>query len=174
MKHLRFHLIIFYFCFAFINTGCEKAEIQSTTIQADSTKPITNRDIDECEDCPQEYCCCGIELLSTPLVSLTICGVYTAMPAIVCPQPLNQPMGCTGTIASHNSAFMLSGLNPRALFCLPVGNMLRIFNHGPNQAIFRFTCQVEDFDPDYESITLDPGEAAWFQSDGSCFLEGCG
>lgn len=56
----------------FIATSCEKAEIQKTGtlkhIEGRSC-PITN-----CDECPDDDCCCAIELVNGSDVTLELCG----------------------------------------------------------------------------------------------------
>lgn len=54
-----------------ITTSCENADLQKSLPKDD--EKITSRTI-ECEDCPEEDCCCGIQLISVTPTSLRMCG----------------------------------------------------------------------------------------------------
>ena len=155
----------------FIFTSCEENGDQTIKAQPDSTKEITTRTIEDCEDCPDVHCCCAVEYLDDGPASLLFCGVYTAMIGPTC-GPFSPPSPC-GTVSGTSSTLSLGGMNPtRGLFCVGTGGSFRLQNIG-DPVYIRITCQYNDITPDWEYIELGVSDVLYFDSDGGCFLVEC-
>ena len=155
----------------FIFTSCEENGDQTIKAQPDSTKEITTRTIEDCEDCPDVHCCCAVEYLDDGPASLLFSGVYTGMIGSTC-GPFSPPSPC-GTVSGTSSTLSLGGMNPtRGLFCVGTGGSFRLQNIG-DPVYIRITCQYNDITPDWEYIELGVSDVLYFDSDGGCFLVEC-
>jgi hypothetical protein len=168
-----FLIILLSLVIPFIMTSCEKSDVQTNKFQADSTHQITNRsNIDDCEDCPNDNCCCVVELIDGSPANLLFCGIYTAMIGSTC-GPFSPPSPC-GTVSGLSSTINLGMSDPaRQLFCLATGGSFRVQNIGTETVQIRITCQSEEVDPDWETIELEPTDIFYFDSDSGCFLVEC-
>ena len=151
--------------------SCEKTGIQVTDKNSEQIR-ITTREVEDCEECPLEYCCCAVELagLSTQ-ASLYFCGAYDEdVPTVPCSQSPSSP--CS-SISGGRKTVTLNSLATRELFCVPVGGSFSIYNNGSNSVTLRFTCQAGVIEPDFETITIGSGNYAYFFADGDCILTQC-
>lgn len=156
----------------FIFTSCEENADQAIKAQPDTTKEITPRTIQDCEDCPDVHCCCAIELLEGDMADLLFCGVYTAMIGTPC-GPFTPPGNCP-TVSGTSSTISLGGSNPtRGLFCVGTGGAFRLEYLGVDAVSIRITCQYDDVTPDWEYINLEEDDVLYFDSNGGCFLIEC-
>ncbi len=129
--------------------------------------------IEDCEECPVGYCCCGIELAGTATsAQLIFCGAYSPdTPTTPCGTS-SPPSPCAAISGSQKTINLSSSGHGRELFCVPAGGSFSITNIGIATTI-RFTCQVEETEADFEEISLGVDETVFFDSNGSCFLEEC-
>ena len=171
-SQLNSYLVISLFILVITIMSCDKNEVQRTGDQPDSTIPVTNRSIDDCEDCPDVHCCCVVELLEGDLADLLFCGVYTAMIGSSC-GPFTPPGNCP-TVSGISSTISLGDVNPtRGLFCLGTGSAFRLEYLGTETVSIRITCQYDVVTPDWEYITLEDDDVLYFDSNGGCFLVEC-
>jgi hypothetical protein len=159
--------------------SCDKNEIQRTGDQPDSTIPVTNRSIEDCEDCPQdpiEHCCCVIELLdleSGSTANFSFCGVYTGMAGSTCGS-YSPPSPCSTIPFGLSSSFSMDlTTNSRKYFCLADGASFRVENIGSGGASIRISCRADQLNPGWQYINLDQYDFFYFAGGNDCFLSGC-
>ncbi len=160
---------------SFMMISCDR---QDSSLQSMSSGPqvqLANRTIDDCDQCPVSdppHCCCAVELVDGGPADLLICGTYNSSPSLLC-GTYTLPGSCS-TVASYNSYLALDLMSiTRGLVCLPVGGTFRIVNIGSNTVYLKITCRINETDPPYVMIELEPNEEVFYVSNGSCFLAPC-
>jgi hypothetical protein len=154
----------------FIFSSCEENTDQVMKSQPDTTKEITNRSIDDCEDCPQdpEHCCCVVENLTPNNIDLVLCGVYTMTIGSAC-GPVSPGSPC-GTISGISYIIQL-GPNGRELFCAPNGGSFSIVKTGIGGAAIRISCKAEQGIIPWINFTIDNNPWYFYVED--CDLKQC-
>lgn len=164
-------------CFSLMLTtvGCDTSTDQSQTQTNSQNWPVTLRTpLDECSDCPEECCCCGIEIVGLNGFTIQLCGLCEG--DYLC-----------GTYSPSSPCSSISGLGkdisltppgpfgrPREVFCVEPGASIRIFNPSSTvTASFKFTCQYDVTPNTFITVTLQPHEEKFFFNNGSCMTEGC-
>jgi hypothetical protein len=149
-------------CLFFI-PSCDTGEIHKSESKADLL--IEPRNIDDCEDCPVDDCCCAVAVLEGP-VDIDLCGTSTP----------NKPSTlCSQTIGACNiSGFIftlptLSISNPIEYFCMPVNGSFYLRSSHTGKV--RVTCQSGQVG--YQSIDVDLPATRGFTVSGSCIIGGC-
>lgn len=172
MKNLFLIYILACMASLFLFVSCEQSELQTTT-KPDTTLPVTTRSaIEDCEDCPIDYCCCEIELMFPNAFSQVIfCGAYLGTPGTSC-GPYNPGSPCS-TISGLSSSQSFSMSGDRHLFCAPIGGSFCIQNVSGFDIRIRFTCQYDETNPDEEIILIPDTQTACFNNDGDCELSSC-
>ncbi len=117
-----------------ITTSCENADLQKSLPKDD--EKITTRTI-ECEDCPEEDCCCGVQLISSMGSNLQLCGTSS---------PDNTTTTCgpiyagSCTIQGYVLNLSLPNQYDIGLFCMPQN---RAFCIQPTASgTYRISCQA--------------------------------
>lgn len=172
MKNLFLIYILACMASLFLFVSCEQSELQTTT-KPNTTLPVTTRSaIEDCEDCPIDYCCCEIELLSPNMISQVLfCGAYLGTPGTSC-GPFNPGSPCS-TISGISSSQFFSGSGDRHLFCAPTGGSFCIQNTSGFEIRIRFSCQYDVTNPDEQIITLGLNGIACFNNNSNCELSPC-
>jgi len=174
MKNITFLSIMVCFSFMLATVGCEKSPDQAQELSTDQNWPLTVRTpLDECSDCPDECCCCGIEYISGGNFMLELCGLCEG--DYLC-----------GTFSPNSPCSSISGIgknisltppgpfgHPREVFCVAPGASFRVFNPTSGTLSFKFTCQYDVTPNTFITVTLNPHEERYFFNDGSCISEGC-
>ena len=172
MKTLSFPTILTcMMCMFYIS--CENAGIQDSI---KGNAEISYREIDDCEDCPAQHCCCTIEIdEGGGNAFLDICGVYTNETVSNPCGPFSPESPCSTIDEGANSPINLLLLtNPRDYFCLPFDGSFRIYNRGTLTANLKMTCQADNpTNPIYTYFRLDSAEAKYFHELLDCELEEC-
>lgn len=122
--------------------SCEKTGIQITDKNSEEIR-ITTREVEDCEECPLEYCCCAVELagLSTS-ASLYFCGAYDEdVPTVPCSQSPSSP--CSSISGGRKTVNLLATGPSRELFCVPAGGSFSIYNYGGSSVTLRFSVRQE-------------------------------
>lgn len=152
-------------------SSCDQSEHQ-VKAQLDTTQQITNRTIEECDDCPIDYCCCGMELISDNVsAQVLFCGAYFAMTGTPC-GPIS-PGGSCSTISGTSGTLTFPMIGSKHLFCVPSGGSFMIQNVSGFTIRIRFTCQYNETNPDEATITLTNNQIVYYQADGDCFISPC-
>lgn len=146
--------------------GCEKAEIQrsvGTNVQ------IESRTVD-CDDCPIDDCCCGLELLTSG-VSITFRLCNTTSGIGLCSG------GSSGGCSPSNNGgthFTLSSSNLMERFCVNKGDAYWIQNtHSTQDALVKLTCQSDFVFPQIVQITIPAGQTYYFDTNNDCDVSSC-
>jgi hypothetical protein len=168
MKSIHFQFILFCSCLIALTYSCEKAEIQKS-VPNDSEK-ITQRLVDECDDCPNmDDCCCQISWVSGEQLEIDICG-STDGDVASCSDDLGT---CSTIDGRKSSTFILNMNNPRELFCMMENRGFRIKYYGSGTANGNVSCQYGQLAPQSINFQFNgPGTKA-FSTDGECELEQC-
>ena len=174
MKNITFLSIMVCFSFMLATVGCEKSPDQAQTLSTGQNWPLTVRTpLDECSDCPDECCCCGIEIISLYPIYLELCGLCEG--DYLC-GTFTPPGTICSTVSGTGKDINLtpSPGRPREVFCVAPGATFRIRNTDPNlSASFKFTCKYDVTPYTFITVTLQPGESRFFLNDGSCITDGC-
>ena len=164
-------------CFSLMLTtvGCDTSTDQSQTQTNSQNWPVTLRTpLDECSDCPEECCCCGIEIVGLNGFTIQLCGLCEGDYLCGTYYPGSPCSSISGT--GKNITLTPSGPfgHPREVFCVEPGASFRIFNQSSTlPASFKFTCQYDVTPNTFITVTLQPHEERFFFNDGSCITEGC-
>ncbi len=172
ITNYRFFVILACMTCFFYNS-CEKTGYQTDDSRILNEKRIMPRDIDDCDECPVNYCCCAIELAEGQLeTTLIFCGVYDVDPTPTSCGTASPPSPCA-SISGSIKTIVLNSNDPKELFCVPFGGSFSIYNASGGDRDIWFTCQPELTFPDSEELTILDEETLFFDTDGSCFLTGC-
>ena len=161
----------------FISTSCEKADLQKPT----ALKHVEGRGgcpIQDCDECPDNDCCCSIELLSIPQggvpVALELCG--TSGPCLSTMSCSAGGVGMCPDINGFVENITLIGQGSTAMFCVPQNSPFGIILASPTTQTHqvRLTCQAGQTPPNTVTITLNqPPNKPYWQTNGECELTSC-
>jgi hypothetical protein len=167
-KFSSFLFILTSMSFLFLLPSCENSDPQ---VKADTGLPVEPRSIDDCEDCPVDYCCCAVEIVD-PIDNywLQFCGVYTNMAGSPC-GPFSPGSPC-GTISGSSSTLQLSSSNTRALFCVPTGGSFRILKTLGGDVTLRISCDLDQVAPTWFPFNLG-SDPVYYHVEDCDDLEGC-
>jgi hypothetical protein len=164
MKNNHLSNIITCLAFLFLMPSCDTGEIHKSGPKADLL--IEPRNIEDCEDCPVDDCCCAIALIEGANLSIDLCGTSTP----------NKPSTlCNSTVGSCNiSGFiftlpLLTSSDPLQYFCMPTNGSFYLRSMG--SGIVRVTCQAGQVG--YQSIDVNLPATRGFTVNGDCELTGC-
>jgi hypothetical protein len=151
----------------FLLTACEKSNIHKTS-PAESTDLILPRS--DCERCPEDECCCFIELQNTmETASITICGSTDHAGLCTGSSVGNCPSFSNGGISKF-----LDGDDPKLDFCLLEDDAFWILNTSSTQtANLNISCQGDEIVPQIIQVSIPPLTRYYYSADDSCFLTIC-
>jgi len=153
----------------FMLPACEKSIDQSQVSFVDQNTQITTRS-DECENCEfTSCCCCLIEMVTTNVIKLKICGVCDG--DYVC-GPFSPNAPCSTVSGGGKDITLTSPFFSRQYFCAEPGASIRIENISGYPVTFEFTCQA-DPTPTPIIVSLTTGEIRYFLNDGECLVDDC-
>jgi hypothetical protein len=158
------HILYFLFCcLGIVYLSCEKADLQKSA--KDDTR-IKSR-IDECKECPEEDCCCGVQLLSGTATNLILCG--TSSPDVT-------TTGCNFSVGSctvngFELPISLASIYDKGLFCMPQNAGFSI--HSTAGATLRVSCQNDVTSPWYQDVTVSSNGTVYMTNNGSCQVGFC-
>ncbi len=171
MEKYKFFLILTCMtCLFYIS--CEKTGIQTTETEISDEQKISTRTVEDCEDCPVDYCCCSIELWSgTEVANLQTCGFSNG--TYEC--GTFDPPGNCSDFHGFGDDFILeeSPGNPRVIVCKEENGFFRIYNNTNAQIVIRMTCQADVTVPVFVLITIPAFSFVYYSTDGSCLLSEC-
>lgn len=167
MKKLNFHIILTCFFLFILNTGCEKADLQRSSINDQLT--LQAREIVECTECPMGDCCCAVELQNYQTsAALYLCGTSDGLD------------NCSGEAVNNCDSFSGGGQalpldsgTPRRGFCLDPGQAFWIANTGGTTAYIYVTCQYDQTNPQTIPLTIPPYSRVYIGSNGECEIAEC-
>ena len=165
MKNKKLVHILFCMVSVFL-LGCENTDLQKG-IKVE-TQSIEVR-ADDCEDCPDNDCCCAIELLSGGSMDLVFCGTTgTFVSSSECEFDI---MGCN-LITGYYEYHTITQLDPKFIFCVSPGTGFSV-GATTGTSSYRVTCQEGEFAPQSEDFNLTGPQRVYFNVDGECEVEPC-
>ena len=169
MKNLIYIPIFISVLFSFLYTGCENADMHKSSIE--DTRKITNRHVDDCDECPNmDDCCCTLTLIFGDEIMFQTCGT-TDGDAATC--DTETPMGCETISGKWNSTHTLSNTEPTVHFCMAEisGFLLKSLTAGT--LILTLTCQTDQTNPQTIQITFTGPGSKYFEVNGDCVVTEC-
>jgi len=157
----------------FLYTSCEKNGMHSTVGDGDSISKISPREIDDCDNCPNETdCCCGIELqdVMNGSASLRLCGTTDGAGACSASSP---PSPCTSISGGSQNTGTLNNSDPKHGFCMVPGNSFYVQNLLSTDAVIYITCQDDVIGPQRLTITIPGGMTYYFDTNSGCEVVRC-
>jgi hypothetical protein len=145
--------------------ACEHADVQKP---AAINPPIDLR-AEDCEDCPDNDCCCSIELTDGNGVDLVFCG--TTGPFVSSTECGFDIMGCN-IIDGFYEYHTISMVDPKFIFCVPTGTGFSVGTLSGTSG-FRITCEEGELDPQSEDFNLSGPQRVYFNVDGECQVSPC-
>ena len=163
-----------FICSIFImgTTSCERTEIQKSFPKDDSK--ITSR-TDDCNDCPDNDCCCEIEWISGSTLTYEICGATgNRLSTSPCGPIANPPGSCPGVLQTYYlGPFNLSQSPSNQLFCVPEMATFLLNVTGSGTASIGITCQLGQTSPQTIITSVSATNRYYFDTDGSCEIALC-
>jgi len=164
MKKYSFFSILFCLVFALIAISCEKADLQKS-LKDDSR---INPRITECAECPDNDCCCDVELVSGNNISLILCG--TSSPDVTTTSCGTYNVGSC-TISGFELPITFVNPHDKRLFCMPINAGFSITSSG--STVLKVSCQHGQTSPWYQYVTIGANETAYLTNNGSCQVGFC-
>jgi len=157
-------LYILCLCLSTCWMSCEKADLQKSLTGGPKISPR----IDECKECPEEDCCCGVQLLSSGTgTNLIICGTSSPdVTAILCGFVQGS---CT--VSGFELAITLASYLDKGLFCMPQNAGFSIYS--TNAAVLRVSCQNDVTSPWFQDVTISANGTVYMTNNGSCQVGFC-
>ena len=171
MKSYSFFSILVCCLFALLWVmGCEKSADQAVTFKGTLDEYIQYREVGSCDQCPDDDCCCGIELVvATPERIVRLCG--TSDGAGSC--SFSTPSPCS-SISGGGQSKTLNVSDPKLLFCMVKGNSLAISNgHLSAPAILSITCQYGITNPQTWLDTIPASGTHFYLINNFCVVDEC-
>jgi len=165
MKYSLFAFIFLCTIFSLVPIGCENTELQKSLPKDDER--ITTRTI-ECEDCPEEDCCCGVQLLSNINSNLELCGTSS---------PDNTTTACgptyvgNCTIVGYILNLALNGIYDTELFCMPQNRAFSI--KANSTGTYRISCQAGQIGPQSIDVNIPANSTAYITVNEACEVALC-
>jgi hypothetical protein len=171
----QFHIILLCLAGLAFCIGCEK-----TTVQADNQYKtpqggwinITPRTVEDCDDCPVDYCCCAIEIWGfTDEADISVCGFSNG--GYLC-GTFDPPGTTCPNVAGIGEDIVLEddGLR-RVAVCKDKNGSFRIFNNGGTTITVRMTCRYDLTNPVWTIINIPGHSAVYYSTDSNCALSSC-
>jgi hypothetical protein len=151
--------------------ACEKSEVSS--YRRDHQPPIENREVDDCDDCPNiDDCCCSVTLTGTTTgATLYLCGTTDPVLSSGC-GPTSQ--GTCYTIQGEDQTIVLDNqTHPRGLFCMQKNASFLIGSQTVGTVTFAITCQYGQFAPQTVNVSLTAPDKNFYTVNGDCELASC-
>lgn len=151
--------------------ACEKSSIHESRVENSIQIPLGPRTVEDCEDCPIDYCCCWIEIWGlTSDADISICGFS------------NGDYSC-GIFFPGGNCDAFGGLGedldldeieqPRVLLCKEKNGVFRIANNTGVLISLKITCQAAVTNPQYELVFIPNGGVVYYYTNSDCEVEEC-
>jgi hypothetical protein len=167
----KIHFFIYPVCFFLLALcGCEGTSDHTTVSGTSPNELISERTEESCEACPNDYCCCYIELWhGATSASLSLCGLedgtYACGPFD--PDPCDEFSGAGEDVVLSDSS------GPTyVIVCVEENGIIRIYNTGGTTTI-RITCQYDHISPQFIEKTLTNEQEVFYSLNGSCYMTPC-
>ncbi|TVR85019.1 MAG: hypothetical protein EA409_00010 [Saprospirales bacterium] len=159
---------------AMLFTACYDTTEELPEPAANTEIAAEQRCITDCTECPQQNCCCVIELATgVQAVTLELCGNFFGCGFSPACGPINAPAPC-GTISGVSDEVNLDPMTTTHFFCIAGSEDIYIFNSDPlNTARINVTCQALDTVPTFTTLIIEPQSGAFLQIDGNCLTSEC-
>lgn len=159
---------------AMVFAACDVAKDELPEPVANTEIAAVERCINDCSQCPQQNCCCVIELISVDALELVMCGNFLGCGFAPACGPITAPAPC-GTISGVSDVAELDPmLATTYFFCIAGSEDIYIFNSDPiNTARINVTCQALDTVPIFTTLIIEPQRGAFLQIDGDCLTSEC-
>ena len=150
--------------------SCEKTADQSTTGNVAYNGQLASRTVEDCEDCPENYCCCGIELYGTTTsANIDVCGFSNGTYSC----GIYFPSGCSA-FGGYGENFQLDETDlPRVAVCKEENGVFRIYNNESYTITIRITCQHDISSPQWVTINIPATSAVFYHINGDCEVVQC-
>jgi hypothetical protein len=159
-----FHFLYFIFCcLGIVYLSCEKAEYQNKVADSGRIAPRT----ESCDQCPEEDCCCGVQLLGDQQTDLIICG--SSSPDVTTTTCGFMVGSCN--VSGFELPITLVNHLDKGLFCMPQNAGFSI--HASPGAVLRVSCQNGVTNPWYQDVTISNGGTVYMTNNGSCQVGFC-
>lgn len=156
--------IIIFSSFTLLLSSCEKSESDHARHERLGIRA------DDCEQCPDNDCCCYVELNGGSIAELVFCG--TTNPDIstsIC-GPID--LADCPDISGFYWAETLNSGDPNEFFCVMPGTSFMIGAGPATGTSIRFTCQYGQLNPQFINLALSAGEKRYYTVDG-CTISEC-
>ena len=159
---------------AMVFTACHDTKDELPEPGANTEIAAVERCINDCTQCPQQNCCCVIEVTTgSPAVSLELCGNFFGCGFAPACGPINAPAPC-GTISGVSAETGLLQPNGTYYFCAAGSEDIYIFNsHSTNTARINIVCMELDTVINFTTLIIEPLRGAFLQIDGDCLTSEC-
>ncbi len=148
-------------------SSCEQSETH-VNAQLDTESPILPRTVEDCDDCPEEYCCCVVENLMNFQVDLLFCGVYTMTAGSAC-GPVSPGSPC-GTISGTSYLISMDAFG-NGFFCVEDSASFSILKVMGTSANLRINCKANEVNPIWTGFNINSAPVYYYVED--CELTGC-
>ncbi|TVR75937.1 MAG: hypothetical protein EA409_13935 [Saprospirales bacterium] len=146
----------------------------------DIPEPLANTEIEaeqrcinDCSQCPQQNCCCVIELVSGDEIIFELCGNFIGCGFDPSCGPINAPAPC-GTISGVSAGTGPLQQFATYFFCISGNEDIYIFNSDQFEtARIKVTCTILDTVPIFTTLEIEPLRGAFLQIDGDCLTSEC-
>lgn len=151
--------------------SCEKTGYLNQKEITDNQR-ISNRTVEDCEDCPLDYCCCSIELWGTTTIApLNLCGFSNG--ASMC-GTYNPPGNNCANFSGVGENILLESPDDRGVIvCKEENGVFRIANTSNNPVTLRMTCQADQTVPTFVIINIPGTSVVFYSTDDDCLLTEC-
>lgn len=168
MKHSFFFVILTCSMLLMAMTACERSELQKSAIN--DTNSISTREVADCDDCPIDHCCCGLQLVNTATpIFFRLCGTSDGTGSCS-----YSPPGPCSSINGGGQSKTLQFTDPKLLFCMAKGNSLSVWNTNLlTPAIVTLTCQEDVANPQTILDTIPAGMTHFYLINNSCIGDEC-
>jgi hypothetical protein len=168
MKYSLIINIMICFFLLSISSGCERAEIQKSSVR--NNEKITPR-VEDCESCPNvDDCCCSVTFLSGSTSTYKLCGT-TDGDAVNC----SVDEVCNGTIngLEHTLFTLNSTTNTHELFCMAPNTAFAFANVLGGAASIQLTCQHGQTSPQTVNVVFTGPGRKYYAVNGDCEVSEC-
>lgn len=160
-------------CLAMLTVSCSK-EVETTEVLTPNvTLESTERTcVPDCTQCPQDFCCCLIEVLD-PILTPVLVQFCGNMPG--CAGTNACSISATGNCPEINGRIYVETLNSATSFfyCQEKDEAIRITNTEPFDVTIRISCFLDDSTPFITNVLIPGFDSKTIQVSNNCEPEEC-
>ena len=158
---------------AMVFTACHVSKDELPEPIANTEIAAVERCINDCSQCPQQNCCCVIELIDGDGIVFELCGNFIGCGSSLPCGPITAPAPC-GTISGISTETDALQLNGTYFFCIAGNEDIYIFNTDLATTVrINVTCQELDTVPIFTTLIIEPQRGAFLQIGGDCLISEC-